>query len=55
MYSNEAEKGNKHIYDDFKWKNNNLFSTVYTKILQRCKGWGCDDHKGTTPVTPFNR
>ena len=27
------------MYDDFKLKKTSLVSMVYTKVVQRCKGW----------------
>ena len=37
-YSNEAERADKDIYDDFKLKNTFGLHGLHLKILQRCKG-----------------
>ena len=38
LSSNEAERANKDIYDDFKLRKNPLVSMVYIQIFHRCKG-----------------
>ena len=36
MYSNDVERANRAIYDDYKLRP--LVPMIYTKILQRCEG-----------------
>ena len=37
MYSNEAERANEDIYDNFILKKR--FSMIYLELLQRCRGY----------------